>query len=101
MPAWVPCPCCENFYCTIHRVHAHDCECPPVEEWTTDPYHGTQTMPKAYTARQPGLVAIRLDVTPAERDRLRVLAAGAGVPMSEYMRQLVRRELRRRARAST
>jgi hypothetical protein len=58
-------------------------------------------MPKSYTARRPGLVAIRLDVTPAERDRLRVLAAGAGVPMSEYVRLVVRRELRRRARAAT
>jgi hypothetical protein len=58
-------------------------------------------MPKAYTARQPGLVAIRLDVTPEERDQIRVRAATAGVPMSEYMRQLVRRELRRPARAVT
>ena len=36
--AWTPCPCCENFLCTIHGGHAHDCPCPPVEEWTTDPY---------------------------------------------------------------
>jgi hypothetical protein len=54
-------------------------------------------MPKAYTARQPGTVAIRLDVTPAERDRLRVLAAKAGVPMSEYVRLVVRKDLRRHA----
>jgi hypothetical protein len=36
--AWVPCPCCENFHCTIHETHAHDCPCPPVEEWESDPY---------------------------------------------------------------
>jgi hypothetical protein len=54
-------------------------------------------MPKAYTARRPNTVAIRLDVTPAERDRLRVLAAKAGVPMSEYVRLVVRKDLRRHA----
>lgn len=38
-PAWVPCPCdCGNYWCTIHQTHAHDCECPPIEEWETDPY---------------------------------------------------------------
>jgi hypothetical protein len=37
-PAWIPCDCCENFLCTIHGMHAHDCPCPPIEEWSTDPY---------------------------------------------------------------
>lgn len=37
-PAWIPCDCCENFICTIHWIHAHDCECPPIDEWMTDPY---------------------------------------------------------------
>ena len=37
-PAWVKCPCCENFFCTIHRMHAHDCECPEIDDWTVDPY---------------------------------------------------------------
>ncbi len=37
-PAWVRCPCCENFWCNRHEMHAHDCRCPPIEEWTTDPY---------------------------------------------------------------
>ena len=32
-PPWVPCPCCENWVCRIHGSHAHDCECPPVDEW--------------------------------------------------------------------
>lgn len=36
--AWTPCPCCENFLCLIHGGHAHDCPCPPLEEWTTNPY---------------------------------------------------------------
>ena len=35
---WVPCNCCDTFWCTAHKKHAHDCECPPAEEWTTDPY---------------------------------------------------------------
>lgn len=37
-PAWVPCPCCEEFLCTIRRCHAHECDCPPIEEWEVDPY---------------------------------------------------------------
>ena len=38
MPAWLNCPACHDYWCTIHNMHVHDCECPPVEEWTTDPY---------------------------------------------------------------
>ena len=36
--AWVPC-ICENYWCLIHGMHAHDCPCPPIEEWETDPYN--------------------------------------------------------------
>jgi len=35
-PAWVPCEGCDNFICTWHRQHAHDCdeaECPELEVW--------------------------------------------------------------------
>ena len=35
---WVPCPGCENYWCGIHKMHAHDCDCPAVEEWDTSPY---------------------------------------------------------------
>ena len=37
IPAWVPCEC-QNYLCTIHGKHAHDCDCPPIEEWSVDPY---------------------------------------------------------------
>ncbi len=37
-PAWTRCPCCENFWCNIHQMHAHDCPCPPIEEWPMSPY---------------------------------------------------------------
>ena len=37
-PAWIRCDCSPNFICTIHQIHVHDCDCPPVEEWTVDPY---------------------------------------------------------------
>lgn len=30
-PIWEKCPCCDNFLCTIHGGHAHDCECPGLE----------------------------------------------------------------------
>lgn len=42
-PAWMPCQCCEDYLCTIHGVHVHDCECPPLEEWETDPYGPSST----------------------------------------------------------
>lgn len=37
-PPWTPCPCCENHWCNIHGQHAHECPCPEIAEWTTDPY---------------------------------------------------------------
>ena len=37
-PAWVRCPCCENYWCNQHEKHAHECDCPPIEQWETDPY---------------------------------------------------------------
>lgn len=44
-PSWIPCPeGCGNYWCHIHRMHAHDCDCPTIEEWTRDPYTtGTTT----------------------------------------------------------
>jgi hypothetical protein len=47
-------------------------------------------MPSTDTARGK---PVRLTLTPAEHDRLRVLAAQARVPMSEFVRQLVRKEI--------
>ena len=32
-PCWVPCGECENYWCERHGAHAHDCECPGIEEW--------------------------------------------------------------------
>ena len=37
-PAWVACGDCENFWCQRHGFHAHDCDCPSIEEWDNDPY---------------------------------------------------------------
>ncbi len=42
LPAWIPCPHCENFWCTLHGVHVFECPCPPIEEWESDPYSDTQ-----------------------------------------------------------
>lgn len=53
-PAWVPCDGCEDFYCQIHQQHAHDCDCPPIEEWITDPY----------SAPDPPPIAAGREVTP-------------------------------------
>lgn len=39
IPAWIPCGCCDEFYCTIHGVHAFECDCPEIELWgDVDPY---------------------------------------------------------------
>lgn len=45
---WVTCPNCENYWCNIHNQHAHECECPPVEDWTTDPYEPSQPIPSQH-----------------------------------------------------
>lgn len=38
IPAWVRCPHCGDFWCRIHEAHAHECACPPLEDWEVDPY---------------------------------------------------------------
>lgn len=37
-PCWVACPGCEDFWCLTHKAHAHNCPCPPAEEWEGSPY---------------------------------------------------------------
>ena len=34
----IPCTSCEDYWCTLHAMHAHDCPCPPIEEWEQSPY---------------------------------------------------------------
>lgn len=38
MRPWVRCHC-ENWWCRRHQRHVHNCDCPPIEEWDTSPYH--------------------------------------------------------------
>ena len=38
VPAWVPCPDCDEFWCTIHEKHTFECACPEVDEWPVSPY---------------------------------------------------------------
>lgn len=44
---WVPCPCCENYWCNLHEKHAYDCPCPPIEEWNESPYRREARMATA------------------------------------------------------
>jgi hypothetical protein len=37
-PAWVKCPGCDSFFCTIHGKHAFECPCPSIDRWKKDPY---------------------------------------------------------------
>ena len=68
-PTWEPCPCCDEFRCALHAMHAWECPCPPTDEdWqevtpylppalqTTD---GQKSSPASPTSRQrlnPGFV---------------------------------------------
>jgi hypothetical protein len=51
-------------------------------------------MAKDWTARAPEMMAVRLDVTPQVHRQIRVLAAQAGLPMSQYVRWLVEEAVR-------
>lgn len=31
--AWEPCEACGEFWCNVHEMHAHDCDCPALDEW--------------------------------------------------------------------
>ncbi len=42
LPVWIPCPCCQDYWCTIHGRHAYECECPDIAEWTVDPYRNSE-----------------------------------------------------------
>jgi len=35
---WTKCGHCEGWLCWLHRMHVHDCQCPPVEDWEHSPY---------------------------------------------------------------
>lgn len=46
-PIWTQCQECDNFVCNIHKVHAHDCECPDLEtmdENGINPYEDPATI---------------------------------------------------------
>jgi hypothetical protein len=30
---WIRCDMCDDFWCTRHEKHVHDCDCPSIEEW--------------------------------------------------------------------
>ncbi len=31
-PRWIKCPCCDDYWCQLHQLHAYDCECLPVDD---------------------------------------------------------------------
>jgi DNA (cytosine-5)-methyltransferase 1 len=33
VPAWTQCPNCPEFICGIHNLHAHECDCPRIDQW--------------------------------------------------------------------
>jgi hypothetical protein len=86
-PAWIRCTC-GNYWCTIHNCHAHDCPCPPIEEWDIDPYTEAPDMPATPT--------LQLRITDAERARLaelgrRLAIAGRPLSMADVIRVAVER----------
>jgi len=38
---WERCVC-GDMWCHEHGKHTHECSCPPIEEWTTDPYKASK-----------------------------------------------------------
>jgi hypothetical protein len=54
-PTWISCEC-GDFVCTEHStfdhvLHAHDCHCPPIEEWGAiglDPYRDAHPGDEAF-----------------------------------------------------
>lgn len=43
--AWMPCPCCDDWWCNIHGMHTGECPCPEIDEWETDPYAANSNRP--------------------------------------------------------
>jgi DNA (cytosine-5)-methyltransferase 1 len=33
---WIPCPCCDEYWCALHEQHAFECPCPPLENAELD-----------------------------------------------------------------
>ncbi len=114
---WIPCPCCDCYLCTLHGLHAHDCECPPVEEWDESPYGtiGDDDMPTKASdttrVRDEKRVSPRRQITMSEADwdALDSLAGrlGTGTEVRErnrsaavrfLLRDYLKRESRRVAR---
>lgn len=43
-PRWIKCPCCDDYWCQIHQLHAYDCECLPVDDdFYYSKYYANQT----------------------------------------------------------
>lgn len=60
-PAWTPCDCCNEHWCTIHQLHAFECPCPPVEDWVLDPYSSQpSSLPSPPMTSRPDLSPERL-----------------------------------------
>lgn len=45
IPAWIPCPTCEDFWCTVHQKHAFECDCPDLEECDEAGWNPYETRP--------------------------------------------------------
>lgn len=55
---WVKCEACDDYLCEEHEMHAHECECPPVEAWyerNLDPYAGDVFPPEEIESAWEGL----------------------------------------------
>ncbi len=83
---WRPCACGKQWY-DVHKMHAHDCPCPPVGEGPED---------RARIGRPPraGVRAtkrVELRATEDELEQWRALAEGAGLTLSAWIREQIAR----------
>lgn len=57
IPPWIQCPCCDEKWCTLHQIHAFECECQPIEEWENQDPYGLQSWANRATG-QSGLQTV-------------------------------------------
>ena len=69
---------CGDWWCSVHQMHAHECPCPPVEEWASSPYAADRTATGLRRGSVETMTHAERAATPlAFRDMLLSLARGA------------------------
>ncbi len=86
VPVWQRCPCCEDYWCNIHHMHAYDCDCPSVEEFDRYPYE-PQLLRWITPLESERLQGFPDNWTAGQSDsaRYRQLGNAVAVPVAEWL----------------